>query len=365
MKHILVLLSLGINILFLNFLHAQENAPVTASLNTHYGFILPHSKVIHPLSHSNPYGLEFSLGKLHTSEKAYQQCNCYSKTGIALSWFNFDNPSQLGHAINIAPYVEALPVYENKLSVSFRALAGFSYVTKVYDEQSNPDNYFFSTPISFILGASSKINYRINNSISLHGNINFNHISNGGIKDPNKGMNFPTAAVNIQYTINPMDDKGVPDDYTGKSLRDTNILRIGSFISGKMKPDTDLYNREFCWIYGIWGFAGRRILPQLSIVGGFEWIRDGYEKEGYSRQNIDKPYNKLSLLSGIDFNFGNFIFSIKCGAYLYPNGFQDDFLYQKYDLMYNLYDNFKIGVYLNAHANVADFMGFSTGFRVL
>ena len=33
---------------------------------------------------------------------------------------------------------------------------------------------------------------------------NYNHISNGGLKQPNKGINYPTLALGLDYIPNPI-----------------------------------------------------------------------------------------------------------------------------------------------------------------
>lgn len=49
------------------------------------------------------------------------------------------------------------------------------------------------------LGLNMKIDQHISGKISAH----YNHISNGGIKEPNKGVNWPAATLHVYYAFNP------------------------------------------------------------------------------------------------------------------------------------------------------------------
>jgi hypothetical protein len=42
-----------------------------AGFEMHYGFIIPHSEVIEPVSHSNPVGIEIDFEKLNTTYGKY------------------------------------------------------------------------------------------------------------------------------------------------------------------------------------------------------------------------------------------------------------------------------------------------------
>jgi len=81
---------------------------------------------------------------------------------------------------------------------------GLSYLDNVYDERSNPENLFFSSEISGILLLNLTYNYLIKEQYQLNFSINYNHISNAGLKMPNKGMNFPTVSLGMDYILRPV-----------------------------------------------------------------------------------------------------------------------------------------------------------------
>ena len=66
----------------------------------HYGFIIAHRDAIRPLvNDTNPWGLSLELSRLRYTQSAWNACNCYSQNGLALTYFNFDNPQVLGRVL--------------------------------------------------------------------------------------------------------------------------------------------------------------------------------------------------------------------------------------------------------------------------
>jgi len=82
--------------------------PFIIGAKIHYGKILAHSEKIENLANANPYGAELNINWLNISNKSIKQCDCYSRTGIGISYFNFDNPEKLGSSINGFIYFEPL-----------------------------------------------------------------------------------------------------------------------------------------------------------------------------------------------------------------------------------------------------------------
>lgn len=101
-----------------------------------------------------------------------------------------------------------------------------------------------------------------------------------------------------------------------------------------------------------------------SLNAGAEIIMDGYIRESLKRSQIDLDYKRFAVTLGQDFKFGSFNFTQYFGYYLYsPNAARHN-IYQKYELAYNIARNLYSGVYLKAHAQVAESMGFTFNFKI-
>jgi hypothetical protein len=119
-----------------------------------------------------------------------------------------------------------------------------------------------------------------------------------------------------------------------------------------------------CFVYGLHSRISLPLGSIYSLNGGAEIIWDGYIRESLLRSQIDLDHTRFALTFGQNFKFGNFNFTQYFGAYLYsPNAARHP-VYQKYELSYNIAKNFYLGVYLKAHAQVAESMGFTFNYNI-
>ncbi|NSW94588.1 MAG: acyloxyacyl hydrolase, partial [Bacteroidales bacterium] len=181
-------------------LPSDTTSVFSAGFRGHYGFIIPHSAAIEQVSHTNPFGFEISFSRFHRSYNKWQIFNAYWISGIQSGAFDFQNPDILGMAYYVTVFAEPVIFYNksNRIILSVRGGIGLSFHNKFYDRIENPLNQFFSTGINFPLFVDLKLRHRIGqqNYLTLSGC--YNHISNGGFKQPNKGMNFPTLAIGFE-----------------------------------------------------------------------------------------------------------------------------------------------------------------------
>lgn len=338
---------------------SQTRTPIALGLRGHYGFIIPHSDVIKEQANSNPWGFELDAALHLISEKSWKNFTSFPRVGATLSYINFNNPEVLGSAINLGAYFEPIIAVRNRLNFSFRLGLGISYLNRVYDVETNPENQFYSSPISFLLFVNGMINYRIRPHLQARAGFFYNHISNGGIKQPNKGINFPTASLGIEYILNPYDFRArVKEDWR---LLYPERFKIKMALFGTAKTLNNEDNRRF----GIIGTTvyGSYVVGRMSaLTAGLEWVVDYSLREKLRRENLGNDFQKGSLNIGHDLLLGKFIFSQQVGLYLYRDFFDKPFYYQRYGLSYQINPHLFAGLQLKAHGDVADFMDFRVGY---
>jgi hypothetical protein len=365
MQNLYFALSLVI-LLFTNTVFAQDlpkKNPLVLGLRSHYGFIIPHSKSIANVSDANPFGLELNISKVFLKQSSWEKCYCESQAGLSISYFNFNNPTVLGSAMSTAIYFEPLIAAKNKLFYSVRGSLGFSYLTKIYDVSQNPDNQFFSMPISFILGATFNVYYRVKPNLLLNFAANYNHISNGGFKQPNKGMNFPTIGIGLDYawqSISLPDRVGITKRPVDYRLR----KQLWAFGSLKTVNEPDSLPTVHTTIYGVAGLLSKHIGRYNALQVGVEIVADGFAKETLQRKNSNLDHHQVIGLIGHELWLGRFVFSQQFGVYIYsPYRNSPDFLYQRYGLFYQLTPHLLVGASLKAHRQVADIFDIRVGWK--
>ncbi len=162
-------ISIFLAIIFLLPIKLQASSPSDTTkvvnefgVKVHQGFVLIHSRELRPIQNSYPTGLEFDFAWHKISEKAWESCHCYPKTGIATSFWDYDNPNVLGYGITSMYYVEPVFGAYNAISFSIRAAFGLSFQTKPYHPESNPDNLSYSTYVAFPLQLGGSAHFRLN-----------------------------------------------------------------------------------------------------------------------------------------------------------------------------------------------------------
>jgi hypothetical protein len=307
----------------------------------------------------HPWSVQIDWGVLNNSQKAWNYCNCYSENGLSLSYINFGNPQKLGKAITFGAFAEPYLIFKKRFQLSLRANAGLAFLNKVYDSISNKENIFFSTKLSFILGLGLNFSWRLNQNWKFVSSAQFNHISNGGLKDPNEGLNFPGVTVGIKYVLNPNPLQLRPKvRFTDK----TTSLVIHGFG-----------NIRTAWAYSYWPEENRVVIGAnvgvikrlgriLGIGVGGEYYYDGIN-EVYQQRSGEKIQTTVGSVSIQNYLFfGKLLFGQQFAWYVTPNtGFQNK-TFQRYILEYEVKRNWYAGVTLKAHGARSDYFAFSTGY---
>jgi hypothetical protein len=248
-------------------------------LKHHLGSILPHAEDLKMWSGTYPWGFRFDAGKFRDDKKSWEQCQCYSKTGLSALWFSFGNPDTLGYGYGAMLFYEPLLTYRNRLFMSLTAGIGPVYLTKPYDEENNPANQFFSSSLSYLLLMHFNLYYRLKPNINIVLSACYKHISNGGMKQPNRGINFPGISAGIEYKLK---QKKFPKQKIIDS-RDylTNRFRFdfSVFVTAKSISANYEYKSKILPVYGLYTSASMGLGRMNGIAAGFEFTSDGYVKE--------------------------------------------------------------------------------------
>ena len=320
--------------------------PISLAARFHYGFIIPHSRAIAEISNSNPRGMEADFSWHLMGERTWKYCYCYPRTGFSLNYFNFNFPEVLGHSVSVYPYIEPWIRPGSRVSISFRFGIGPAFVSKIYDPVTNPDNFFFSDYLSFIAMLNAAVNFRLSDQLSTRLAFNYNHISNGGLSEPNVGMNFPTLNAGLDYSFRPVsfpgrDKEMMQELYEDKCWFDVYILGTAKNAE---KGEDQRYPVIGAGVY--YNYLFGRI---IAANAGTEWISDFSVKEKIRREYISDPaaapdHNRAAFLLGIDLLFGRFSFVHQWGIYYYEPYPARNRMYQRYGINFRFAGKFYTGI---------------------
>lgn len=323
-------------------------------VQVHTGFIIPHAPDLRELASSRPIGLELTYDRLVLRQRAYANCQCFARVGAYANYFAYNNPAELGRTMGAGVFFEPLINYGKPLFFSVRATAGITYLTRIFDAQTNPRNTFFGTPVNGLLALSARAHLRLSSHVQLTVGANYNHISNGGTRQPNRGMNFPTVSAGLTYIPRPLP---LPDTrrWRKPALTTRFMGRIMPFASIRTLPQTGSFPERAAWLLGLTATAGYRLNPFHAVSGGMEFVSDGYVGEQLRRRNQTPDRWQAALLGGYELWLGRYVFATHLGWNAYqPTSISDGRVFQRYQLLYAAGPRVRLGIGLKARLNVAE-----------
>ena len=329
---------------------SNDSTIVLSGVQLHTGRILPHSESIRDLTQDVLWGAQAEISRIRLTQKSWNTCNCYSQNGISVSYFNFNNPDELGAAFNVAVFAEPQLVH-GKINLGLRAGAGVSYLSRVYHPIDNPRNLFFSSPWSGLLLLQLSGRYRLNPAWILRFGGAYYHISNGGQRQPNKGMNFPALSLGVEYTSS---DK--PLIRKLRSIRADKVVHYYAGISYNTRSvdESDFSSRAREAVIGIHGGVYKPVARMHAFGVGVEFFHDNALKLRARQQGDAFDHRVLSGLVAHHLLFGRFDFSQALGFYLHKEYRTPAEVFQRYALRYRLLEKLQIGLSLKAHLHTAE-----------
>lgn len=327
----------------------------------HYGFIIVHTKAVEKAAASNPKGIQADISWHFNNEKAFSYCNCLPRLGLSVYYWDYLNDDILGKAGTFMAFAEPFFNISRRVNFSIRPGIGLAYLTNPYDSITNPDNLAYSTRIGYSLLLNISTYFRLNERIVLDVAFNYNHISNGGVNLPNKGLNYPTLSLGLDYSFKPLKfrqfNKFMAEDYHRK-----NRIILAGFLGFKgLLLDDKTYH-----VFGLYS-------KYLIQVGRNSYLAEGVEfnidqtkvKMSEVYQGVDKNDRYIvALSSGYEHRLGKFSLTFDLGVYLRNPAQGKDPVFQRYGARMHVYKGGFIGVNLRAHRHHAEFFDIRVGVRI-
>lgn len=335
----------------------------------HRSFIIQHTKQLSDeVTGSYPWMAETDLNWHLRNRSTWDYCNCYPRTGISILYTDFNMQDILGKAVSVYAFIEPFIAAEYRLNYSIRFGIGPSYLTRIYNEETNPDNLFFSSPVSFLVLINFSVNYRITSRLTIRTTGSYNHISNGGYSEPNLGMNFPSIALGMDYSFNPAELPHRDPSYAWRGRTGRQRVDIAAGLSAK--PSTSGMDEKIYPVYILSANFSNSVGKLLALNGGMEWVNDrslrmSLRENGPVNNSENFPdHNRAGVLVGMDWLFGRFVFYQHLGIYIYSPVKPPSAVYQRYGLNYRFSRNLFAGVNIKAHGQDADFLDVRIGYTI-
>ena len=359
--------------LLLSFFYCSSHAQLTDeykksspsswvyALRGDYGNVIVHTPNVKPIAGAKPYGIGFEISKQATDSATYHLCSAFPRVGFQFEFFHYGTPI-LGNSGMISYFIQ--PVYRlNKfMNFFYRGAFGLCYSDNPFNPNSPIDtlNQNYSLRYNPYLQIGAGLGIKVSSHFSIDISGTFDHISNGNIKRPNRGLNWTTTSLALIYNPN------------GNSLPKLHRVhdkywktRPWEYRAGALyvfKQDYAGFSMGYQRMFAAGGFV--EAAKQIGRIHGFVAGVQVYQNE--FKNDLQDPFAPVwqnkhsSILAGVyaghELLMGRFIFSQVIGKYItpHPNFYTD--LFHQHSLRYLINKHWQIGYALRAHESDADFI---------
>lgn len=268
-----------------------------------------------------------------------------------------DKPDILGVSVPLYGFLE--PHYRLGENTFFflRAGMGFTYQNLPFDEATNPLNLSYSRELNTFVGLGLGTEYRWSEYWGARVAFWYNHSSNGGAQEPNKGLNYPTLMFGINRSFEPLKFES-RDQLSGEKKDPLRQFDLQFYMAGKAIDETRV-------TYAVYGIEAS-YLHQFSRISawtvGFETTQNDAYAEVIRQEDLNQSAFQVNLLAGHSFVLGKFTFSQRAGVYVWRDYSNTPDWFQRYGVNYYFWKGMSFGANIRVHGHVAEFLDARIGY---
>lgn len=342
----------------------MEREPWSFGVNGYYGALFVYRVGMPILSFSHPYGVELYANRHTIGKRHWERRFRHPQIGFALSHYQYGVPEELGAAYALTSYLDNALTKGRKGSLRFSIGTGLVYSTRYYIPEVNEGNMAIGSRYCFALRGNLRYELALSEKLLLNLNLAFRHFSNGGLNQPNNGMNFPLVGMGIRYQ--PREVRFLPLQDTISAF-DRKIRLNVKLSSGRKEV---LRMDEKHPVHSLSVYASRRLSPINAVMVGADAFHDSALRQEYLTNHLTPPEGVLDprmvgLTLGHELYFGKMSFVFQYGRYVYKpykEIFKD--YYQRYGLKFLVTRHLSTSAMLVAHSGSANVIEWGLGIHL-
>lgn len=339
-----------------------------------------------------PSGIHFGIEFPSTQQRPWQQYLNNPTVGLGISYIDLGD-KVMGQAIAMYPYIMINGVRSEHFNLKVKIGSGLAGINEHYytTEDKPIPNKTFSTTINAYLTAGLNLEFPITRNFMINGELGFFHMSNGRMKEPNKGANVLYGGVGLVATINPTEEEQKAIEYPDLPYRWSINLTASSGIHAADQTDPKrfaIFSLHAGAIYSTCNWHGIGIGADLfynDAIGNPLTNRGMYIT---TTERWKRMRGGLSLNN--EFKFGNFTAMVDWGVYLfnpvrnlYNNdhpiygrgprplfykstevGVNEAFHYIRFGVKYRIFDNIYLQALAKTHMHICELIEFGISYQI-
>ena len=333
-----------------------------------YGFMYAHHLELEIFNGHFP-AFEINIQKETYGKKKWERAYAYPLIGLSF-WYSGMGPSPyIGSAYALYPFIN-FPLLRNKnFLLGFRFGLGLGYLTKKFDRLTNYKNLAIGSHFNAAVNLSFEVRYRINHRLTGSVGIGLQHFSNGALKLPNYGLNYPLLNAGFAYRLARenifIGDRFIPPTDPFEVIEKHVIEFDFGFAIGSKNMQAIM--KENFLVYHLYENTLFPVSRKSKIGFGLDLSYDESHISILESKGEEVKNNLTILRPGINaaYELGisklNFLFNL--GYYLAGQEKTNGPLYEKLSFQYNITKNIFASVILKVHFGRADYIGWSMGYR--
>lgn len=313
---------------------------------------------------------EVSVQQTTFGYKTWQQLLNYPAVGVTAIYSGVGNFSEIGSIFGVYPYMSFNFLKSRKNMLNARLGVGVGYATNKWDAKDNPKNTFLGSHVNALFSINFEYSRVLSKRWQLSVYTGMTHMSNGGSRCPNNGINLWQAGLSARYFIKQPKER-LPletiDNEQYKSWEKKNISWYISFLYSLKDIDEYMGYGKHWSVYNLQFNVLKRV-SQMSKVGlGLDLVYDETDKEILKFKGID--YTSIEILKpGInvvyELSLKTTSFMFNFGCHVAGKELCEGRLYQKINLKQNIGKHLFATFGLTTHFGWADYLGFGIGFKI-
>lgn len=361
-----------ITLVYSAMLHGQSEtvSPWRAGLKVGRGFMITHQPQMGYVGNQHLSKYEFHAEKRLIGSKSWHRHFGYPFAGVSLSHFQFDKAEFFGSGVGLAPYYSFTLAGGEKLSLRLRTAVGVGWIQEPFDLKDNAKNVAIGSSFNLYFSVLLEGQYEFSERWSFTTAIDFAHFSNTGAKQPNLGINLPSASVGLTHqfgnTVVPQAEKRTQatEGNLGPKKGDQFIkLRYGNGVHDTYPVDGPRFLATA--LSAEWG----KVLSAKSVFsGGLDLFYNPGQRVRLQQDSIliDGGWENLQIGVAVQhlFQFGRFASGIKAGIYLKKEDPDLQFLYTEFIGQYAISKRIDLFTSLKTHFARAEYCLFGIHYKI-
>lgn len=198
------------------------------------GVVIPTNNQLKNYEDKSYLGYSLEVLKHPNGEKDWQKLYKNTQYGIGFFAYDFLSNQEMGSPFAIYGIYSSEIKNWKRLRWDYKVKFGVSFNSNPYDFDQGYMNSSLGSKTNMYIGLSSGLYYELTKNFDVGFNLKFNHLSNGSLKVPNRGLNTFAPQISLVYYLERSQkslDKQETEENT--SYNKSGSFEISAFVAKK------------------------------------------------------------------------------------------------------------------------------------